>query len=98
MRRGDRVPATRPPAIPTANRSLFKSKHALDIEDLPAAVTPEVADVFIMLGVIGGTLLLYLMASRIFPILNIWEQRELLMYKIHKPFHRTEVMVLGKPD
>ena len=73
-------------------------KHALDIDDLPAAVTPEVADVFIMLGVIGGTLLLYLMASRIFPILNIWEQRELLMYKIHKPFHRTEVMVLGKPD
>ena len=38
------------------------------------------------------------MASRIFPILNIWEQRELLMYKIHKPFHRTEVMVIGKPD
>jgi len=51
-----------------------------------------------MLGVIGGVLLLYLMASRIFPILSIWEQRELLMYKIHKKFHRTEVMILGKPD
>ena len=73
-------------------------KHALDLEDLPTAVGPGVADVFIMLGFIGGALLLYLLASRIFPILNIWEQRELLMYKFHKTFHRTEVMVLGKPD
>ena len=73
-------------------------KHALDIDNLPAAVTPGVADVFIMLGFVGGALLLYLLASRIFPILSIWEQRELLMYKIHKTFHRTEVMILGKPE
>ena len=73
-------------------------KHALDIDNLPAAVTPGVADVFIMLGFVGGALLLYFLASRIFPILSIWEQRELLMYKIHKTFHRTEVTILGKPE
>ena len=73
-------------------------KHALDLDKLPDAVMPGMPDYFIMVGVIGGTLLLYLFASRLIPILNIWEQRELLMYKIHKTFHRTEVMVLGKPD
>ncbi len=73
-------------------------KHALDINELPEAVIPGFADIFIMLGYIGGALLIYLFASRIIPIMNIWEQRELLMYKFHKPFHRTEVLVIGKPD
>jgi len=73
-------------------------KHALEISDLPEAVIPELADVFIILGYIGGALLIYLFASRIIPIMNIWEQRELLMYKFHKTFHRTEVLVIGKPD
>ena len=25
-------------------------------------------------------------------------EKELLLYKVHKRFHRTEVLVLGKPD
>ena len=68
------------------------------ITTMPDAVLPDVADVFIMLGAIGGTILVYLLATRIFPVVNIWEQKELLLYKVHKPFHRTEVLVLGKPD
>ncbi|SVD93512.1 uncharacterized protein METZ01_LOCUS446366 [marine metagenome] len=39
-----------------------------------------------------------MLATRIFPIINIWEQKELLLYKFHKKLHRTEVLVLGKPD
>jgi hypothetical protein len=76
-------------------------KHELD----PAAVSawkphmPDIADVFIIMGFIGGSVLIYLLASRFIPVINIWEQKELLLYRIHKPFHRKpEVMVLGKRD
>ena len=30
--------------------------------------------------------------------MNIWEQREMLLYRVHKRFHRTEVLVLAKKD
>ena len=71
-------------------------KH--ELHTIPAANLPDVADVFIILGVIGGAVLVYLLAARVIPIMNIWEQKELLLYRVHKPFHRTEVMVLGKRD
>ena len=71
-------------------------KH--ELHTIPAANLPDMADVFIILGAISGSILLYLLVTRIIPVVGIWEQKELLLYKIHKPFHRTEVMVLGKPD
>ena len=61
-------------------------------------IRPDMADIFIIVGGIAGAILLYLLASRIVPALNIWEQKEMLLYRVHKPFHRTEVMVLGKPE
>jgi len=50
-----------------------------------------------VLGVFGGAVLFYLLAARLIPPINIWEQKELVLYKFHKAYHRTEVMVLGKP-
>ena len=73
-------------------------KHELHIEELPRANLPDLADIFMIVGAIGGSILVYLLATRILPVVNIWEQKELLLYRMHKPFHRTEVMVLGKPD
>ena len=75
-------------------------KHALTVEQVKnmSAVMPDVWDVLIMVGAISGAILVYLLATRIIPVINIWEQKELLLYKIHKPFHRTEVMVLGKRE
>ena len=73
-------------------------KHALELEHIPEAVRPELADIFIMVGAVGGMIFIFLMATRLVPVMNFWEQKELLLYKLHKPFHRTEVMVLGKPE
>ena len=67
-------------------------------ESLAEANLPGLPDVLLWIGAIAGVALVYLLASRIFPLINIWEQKELLLYKVHKPFHRTEVLVLGKPD
>ncbi len=68
------------------------------IEHVPATVLPGVADVLIVIGAIGGALFLFLIATRLVPVINIWEQKELLLYKLHKKYHRTTVMVLGKPE
>ncbi|MDA1188269.1 MAG: hypothetical protein O2854_01120 [Chloroflexi bacterium] len=68
------------------------------IETVPATVMPGIADVFIVLGVIGGSILTYLLASRIIPIMSIWEKKEMLMYEVHRPLHRIHVRILGKPD
>ena len=75
-------------------------KHELTVEQVQgmSAVMPGAADVMIIVGAISGSILVYLLASRLLPIISIWEQKELLLYKIHKPFHRTEVLVLGKPE
>ena len=71
-------------------------KH--ELLEIPATVMPDVTDVLIWVGAIGGSIFVYMLATRIFPIINIWEQKELLLYKFHKQLHRTEVLVLGKPD
>lgn len=66
--------------------------------EIPGAVLPDVADVLIWVGGISACILIYMLGTRIIPPINIWEQKEVLLYRIHKPFHRTEVQVLGKPE
>lgn len=74
-------------------------KHeGLSVDNIPAANLPDLADIFIIVGAIAGSILVYLLATRVVPSVSIWEQRELLLYRIHKPFHRTEVKMLGKPE
>ena len=73
-------------------------KHVLAMENIPSTLHPDIADIFIIVGAISGAILVYLLATRIIPPVSVWEQRELLLYKVHKTFHRTEVMVLGKRD
>ena len=76
----------------------FEDKHELDKALLPGTVLPDVADWLIWIGAISGSVLIYLLATKILLPINIWEQKELLLYKVHKPFHRTEVLVLGRRD
>jgi|TARA_B100001971_G_scaffold197292_1_gene205834 Ni/Fe-hydrogenase subunit HybB-like protein len=71
-------------------------KHML--HEIPQTVMPHFIDYVIWVGAIGGSVFVYMLATRIFPVINIWEQKELLLYKFHKKLHRTEVLVLGKPD
>ena len=73
-------------------------KHELSLDAIPKAHLPDVWDVFLILGMISGSILVFMLATRVIPVINIWEQTELLLYKVHKPFHRTKVIVLGKPD
>lgn len=71
-------------------------KHQLHA--IPEAVWPTLADGLIWVGGLSACVLVYMLATRIIPPINVWEQKEVLLYRIHKQFHRTEVQVLGKPE
>ena len=70
--------------------------HALKAVQLP--IKPDVLDILIILGGLAGAVLIYLLASRIFPILSIWEVKEGLLYQRVRPFLRSKYLVLGKPE
>lgn len=73
------------------------AKVELALDGIPRTHLPDIADIFIILGAIGGSVLFYLLFSRLIPPMNVWEQKELMLYKVHKPFHRARLLVLGKP-
>ena len=74
-------------------------KHELEVGHLPKTVMPDLWDVFIMLGAVGAMILVYMLAARLFPIVNIWEQRELQLYdQGHVQNHRGHVRVMGKSE
>ena len=71
---------------------------AMELSEIPTSiVTPGIADIFLTLGFIGGSIFIYLLATRIIPAVNIWERKEYLLYKAEIQFHRAKVLVLGKP-
>ena len=75
----------------------YVDKHHLVPGELPKAHFPDVPDILMVLGVIGGCVLVYLLFARLIPPVNIWEQKELTLYKMHKAYHRAQVLILGKP-
>ena len=62
-----------------------------------SAVLPTMIDGVIILGFISGAVFLYMMATRLIPVINIWEQKELLLYNAEVQYHRAKVKVMGKP-
>lgn len=78
--------------------SVSESPDKHQLQAIPEAVWPTLADGLIWVGGISACVLIYMLATRIIPPINVWEQKEVLLYRIHKQFHRTEVQVLGKPE
>jgi hypothetical protein len=70
--------------------------HGLD--HVPAFLTPDVADVLMVTGVVGGAVFLYLLALRIIPVISIWEAKEGLLYVTARPFKKLPLKVMAKPD
>ena len=70
--------------------------HAL--EHVPAANLPGMIDVLVVIGALGGAVLFYMLATRIFPIVSIWELKEGRLLQRVRPMMKTEVRVLAKPE
>ncbi len=61
-------------------------------------VTPDVWDVFIILGGLGATAFIYLLGTKLLPVMSMWETKEGLLYILVRPFMKGRYMVLGKPE
>jgi Ni/Fe-hydrogenase subunit HybB-like protein len=80
-----------------AGRSMAKELE-MKMQDVPTKIqTPGYEDIFIMVGFIAGSILIFMLATRLIPAVNLWEQKEMLLYKAEIQFHRTKVTVMGKP-
>ena len=61
-------------------------------------VTPDVWDVFIILGGLGAVAFIFLLGTKLIPVMSMWETKEGLLYIIFRPFMKGRYMVLGKPE
>ena len=70
--------------------------HAL--EEVPTVGAPDIWDAAFLIGLVSGVFFLILLASRVIPIVSLWETREALMLRVIRPFGVGYVHVVGKPD
>lgn len=59
---------------------------------------PDVWDVFMVIGGLGLAIFVYMLASKIIPILSVWETKEGTKYQKMDTLIRGEYLVLGKPE
>ncbi len=71
---------------------------AQELEHVPAAHWPDVFDIFIIVGLLSGAVFIYLLATRLVPVLSIWEVTEGTRLYVKRTFMGKEVAVLAKPD
>ena len=72
--------------------------YAAFLDHVPAAVFPDVWDIFMVIGGIGGAIFIYLVATRILPVLSVWEVKEGALYTRMSRFIKGEYLVLAKPE
>ena len=84
--------------VPAYQLTEHPNKHNIYLADIPATILPDIPDIMIIVGGISAIILAYTLLTKLIPVISIWQQKELSLYKIHKKFHRTEVLVLGKPE
>ena len=65
---------------------------------VPSPVYPDVWDVFMVIGGLGMVVLIYLLATKIIPILSVWETKEGTKYQKMGTFIKGEYLILAKPE
>ena len=72
--------------------------YALAYSKVPPPVFPDLWDVFMVLGIIGVPLLVYLISIKLLPAMSIWEIKEGAMYQKMGKLFRGEYLVVAKPE
>ena len=72
--------------------------YALALSKVPPPVFPDIWDVFMVLGLIGVPLLVYLISIKLLPVMSIWEIKEGSMYQKMDKLFRGEYLVVAKPE
>ena len=72
--------------------------YNIGLEHVPAFAGPDLWDVLIVLGGLGGAVFIYLLGSRLIPTMCAWEIKEGAMYQHMGTFMRGRYLVLAKPE
>ena len=72
--------------------------YGIGLATVPGAVWPDVWDVFIVIGGIGAVAFIYLIATKVIPVLSVWETKEGTKYQKMETFIKGEYLVLAKPE
>jgi len=67
-------------------------------EHVPSPVFPDVWDVFMVIGGLAAAAFVYMLATRLLPVLSLWEVKEGALYQKWGRLHRGEYLILGKPE
>jgi hypothetical protein len=84
--------------VASANAAPGEKLYAFFMEHVPAPVYPDVWDVFMVVGGLGGAVFIYLLSTRILPVLSLWEVKEGTLYQKWGKLFRGEYQILGKPE
>ena len=72
--------------------------YAHFLESVPPAVYPDIFDIFLVVGGIGGAVFFYMLATKLLPVMSVWEVKEGALYQRMGRFMRGEYLVLAKPE
>jgi len=65
---------------------------------ITSTTLPSGADLLMMMGALAAALLVYLLATRLLPLINIWEAQEGLILQEVRSFHKVDLKVVAKPE
>jgi len=69
------------------------------VTTMPSFTWPDLADILIVPGLIGGAAFVVLMTARTVPLMNLWEMKEGLLYRTARRYLRApRVLVVAKPE
>lgn len=72
--------------------------YRLGLAEAPPPAFPDIWDIFIVFGGLGLAALIYLLATKVFPVISLWEIKEAAKYQSQEPFMRIRPLVLAKPE
>ncbi len=72
--------------------------HERFLTEYPATVWPDVMDILIMIGATAGTIMIVLLATRVIPILSIWDVQQFNLLYRPVEYMKTKVSLIAKPD
>ena len=84
--------------VGSANAAPGENIYHFLLHKVPAPAYPDIWDLFIVVGGLGAAVFIYLVSTRILPILSIWEVKEGTFYQKWGKLHRGEYQILGKPE
>lgn len=68
------------------------------IKNLPPARTPDIGDIFILMGGLAGMALIYLIATRLLPVLSFWEINQGYKLVSERQLGRRKLKMIAKPE